>query len=61
MKIIHAIAEYLSIPNEWIVVDYVGDGMMYFHYMNGSSKLSYTCKLGRNNTMMKKGSVRADR
>lgn len=54
MELIHAIAEYFDIPNEFVIIDRVIDSGVWFHTKAGAS---YTCSMVRGK-FLKKNSIR---
>ena len=57
MELIYSIAEYLNIPNEWVIIDKVINNAAWFHVKNGTH---YSCRTTRNNKYLKKNSIRID-
>ena len=59
MELIYAIAEYLEVPNEYIKIDSVIDGLAFFHDTR-SPLVKYSCKTIRSGKYLKKNSIRRD-
>jgi hypothetical protein len=58
MELIYAIALYLDVPNEWIVIDKVIEDGVWFTVKNYG--VSYTCTTVRSGKYLKKNSIRRD-
>ena len=58
MELIYAIAAYLDVPNEYIIIDKVVGNLCMFHVSKNGA--SYYCKLVRNGKYLKKNSIRKD-
>ena len=56
MELLYAIADYLEVPNEFVVIDSVSDDLVWFHVKS----MRYTCKTTRNGKFLKKHSIRRD-
>lgn len=60
MELIHAIAEYLEVPNERVNIQKVIGEYVWFEILNGGNNPQYSCRTVRGGKYLKKNSIRID-
>ena len=58
MELIHAIADYLGVPNDFVVIDKVYSNYCFFTVHGACTSVYYRCKTVRNGKFLKKNSIR---